>query len=82
MTGRPLRVLVVDDNESVRRTMCQLLQSEADIEVGFEAVDGQMQSAGRRARRGTPRCDYANHERPRSGQRSQAGIPLNAHCHR
>jgi DNA-binding NarL/FixJ family response regulator len=41
MTGRPLRVLVVDDNESVRRTICQLLQSEADIEVACEAVDGE-----------------------------------------
>jgi DNA-binding NarL/FixJ family response regulator len=36
----PLRVLVVDDNDSVRRSICQLLQSEADIEVVCEAVDG------------------------------------------
>jgi DNA-binding NarL/FixJ family response regulator len=36
----PLRVLVVDDNDSVRRSVCQLLQSEADIEVVCEAVDG------------------------------------------
>lgn len=40
MTGRALRVLVVDDNESVRRTICQLLQSQSDIEVASEAVDG------------------------------------------
>jgi len=35
-----LRVLVVDDNESVRRTICQLLQSEPNIEVVCEAMDG------------------------------------------
>ena len=40
MNVRPLRVLVVDDNESVRRTICQLLHSEVDIEVVCEAVDG------------------------------------------
>ena len=40
MNGRPLRVLVVDDNESVRRSICQLLQSQADIEVICQAVDG------------------------------------------
>lgn len=40
MTGRALRVLVVDDNESVRRTLCQLLRSQSDIEVASEAVDG------------------------------------------
>jgi|SRR5579864_6156436 DNA-binding NarL/FixJ family response regulator len=40
MTPRTLRVLVVDDNESVRRSLCQLLQSQADIEVACEAVDG------------------------------------------
>jgi DNA-binding NarL/FixJ family response regulator len=40
MNGRALRVLVVDDNENVRRSVCQLLQSQADIEVICEAVDG------------------------------------------
>jgi DNA-binding NarL/FixJ family response regulator len=35
-----LRVLVVDDNESIRRTICQLLHSQADIEVTCEAQDG------------------------------------------
>jgi DNA-binding NarL/FixJ family response regulator len=30
----------VDDNESVRRGICQVLQSQADIEVICEAVDG------------------------------------------
>ncbi|HEY3615835.1 MAG TPA: response regulator transcription factor [Candidatus Sulfotelmatobacter sp.] len=40
MNGRALRVLVVDDNESVRRNICQLLRSQADFEVVCEAVDG------------------------------------------
>jgi len=40
MAGRTLRVLVVDDNESVRRSICQILRSQADIEVVCEAVDG------------------------------------------
>lgn len=40
MTGRTLRVLVVDDNQNVRRVICQLLESEADIEVACEAADG------------------------------------------
>lgn len=40
MQGRPVRVLVVDDNESVRRSICKLLHSQADIEVICEAVDG------------------------------------------
>ena len=40
MERRPLRVLVVDDNESVRRSICQILHSETDIEVICQAVDG------------------------------------------
>jgi DNA-binding NarL/FixJ family response regulator len=40
MNRGPLRVLVVDDNESIRRGICQVLQSQADIEVICEAVDG------------------------------------------
>lgn len=40
MERRPLRVLVVDDNESVRRNICQILHSQADIEVICQAVDG------------------------------------------
>lgn len=40
MTGHALRVLVVDDNASVRRSICQLLESQADIEIASEAVDG------------------------------------------
>jgi DNA-binding NarL/FixJ family response regulator len=40
MTGNRLRVLVVDDNEKVRRTMCQMLKSQDDIEIACEAVDG------------------------------------------
>jgi DNA-binding NarL/FixJ family response regulator len=40
MTERTLRILVADDNESVRRSIRQLLQSQSDIEVACEAVDG------------------------------------------
>jgi DNA-binding NarL/FixJ family response regulator len=40
MAGQTLRVLVVDDNESVRRSICQILRSEADFEVVCEAGDG------------------------------------------
>jgi len=36
----PLRVLVVDDNQSIRRAIRQLLQTQVDIEVIGEAVDG------------------------------------------
>ena len=35
-----LRVLVVDDIEIVRRGICQILQSQADIEIVCEAADG------------------------------------------
>jgi len=35
-----IRVLVVDDSEIVRRGICQILQSQADIEVVCEAADG------------------------------------------
>lgn len=40
MEPRPLRVLVVDDNESVRRSICQILHRETDIEVICQAADG------------------------------------------
>ena len=40
MPGRTLRVLVVDDNDTVRRSIRQILCSEADIEVVCEAIDG------------------------------------------
>ena len=40
MSEGALRVLVVDDSESVRRSICQILRSQADIEVVCEAVDG------------------------------------------
>src|ERR1700747_2080097 len=35
-----IRVLVVDDSEIVRRGICQILQSQADIEIVCEASDG------------------------------------------
>jgi DNA-binding NarL/FixJ family response regulator len=40
MAGCTLRVLVADDNESVRRSICQILRAQANIEVVCEAVDG------------------------------------------
>ncbi len=40
MGERALRVLVVDDSESVRRSICHILRCQADIEVVCEAVDG------------------------------------------
>jgi DNA-binding NarL/FixJ family response regulator len=52
MSERTIRVLVVEDNESVRRTICQLLQSQADIEIACEAVDGE--DAIRKAREHLP----------------------------
>jgi chemotaxis response regulator CheB len=42
MPGRTLRVLVVDDNESVRRSIRQILHSQSDIEVVCEATMGRM----------------------------------------
>jgi DNA-binding NarL/FixJ family response regulator len=35
-----IRVIVVDDSEIVRRGICQILQSEADVEVVCESADG------------------------------------------
>ena len=52
MTGHALRMLVVEDNESVRRTIRQLLQSQAGIEITCEAVDGE--DAIRKAREHLP----------------------------
>lgn len=40
MCERALRVLVVDDSESVRRSICHILRTQADIEVVCEAADG------------------------------------------
>ena len=40
MAERVLRVLVADDNESVRRSICLILRSQGDIEVVCEAIDG------------------------------------------
>jgi DNA-binding NarL/FixJ family response regulator len=47
-----LRVLVVDDSGVVRRGICQILQSQADIEVICEAADGA--DAVRKAREHRP----------------------------
>jgi DNA-binding NarL/FixJ family response regulator len=52
MNARRLRVVVVDDNENVRRSIRQLLCSEADVEVVCEAVDGA--DAVRRTREHLP----------------------------
>jgi two-component system, NarL family, response regulator DesR len=35
-----LRALVVDDNEPVRRALCELLREHADISVVYEASNG------------------------------------------
>ena len=40
MQAVTLRVLVVDDNDIVRRFICQILQTQADIEVVCQAADG------------------------------------------
>lgn len=40
MAADTLRVVVVDDNESVRRSICRILRSQADIEIVSEATDG------------------------------------------
>ena len=37
----PKRILVVDDNESIRRILCQLFTSEVGFDVCGEAEDGQ-----------------------------------------
>jgi YesN/AraC family two-component response regulator len=46
------RVLVADDSEVVRRGICQILRSQADIEVICEASDGA--DAVRKAREHRP----------------------------
>ncbi len=40
MRSLPIRVLVVDDSEIVRRGICQILKSQPDIEIVCEASDG------------------------------------------
>lgn len=40
VAGPTFRVLVADDNASIRRSICQILRSQTDIEVVCEAVDG------------------------------------------
>lgn len=39
--GEPIRVLIVDDHELIRRSLALTLAAEADIEVVGEASDGQ-----------------------------------------
>jgi DNA-binding NarL/FixJ family response regulator len=52
MTPIGIRILVVDDNETVRRGICQLLRSQADIEIVCQASDGA--DAVRKAREHRP----------------------------
>ena|ERR1700728_1996229 len=52
MSETILRVMVVDDNESVRRGICQLLTANADIDVVCEGADGA--DAIRKAREHQP----------------------------
>jgi DNA-binding NarL/FixJ family response regulator len=52
MTPIAIRILVVDDNEAVRRGICQLLRSQADIEIVCQASDGA--DAVRKAREYRP----------------------------
>ena len=52
MQAPTLRVIVVDDSKVVRRGICQILQSQADIEVICEAWDGA--DAVRKAREHRP----------------------------
>ena len=40
MPAHAVRVLVADDNDSVRRSICQILRSQSDIEIVSEAVNG------------------------------------------
>jgi DNA-binding NarL/FixJ family response regulator len=40
MKKHPLRVLVVDDSESIRRAVCNLLKSHADISAVCEVSNG------------------------------------------
>jgi DNA-binding NarL/FixJ family response regulator len=39
--GHPLRILVVDDHETVRRGVCSLLESHKNVEICGEAANGQ-----------------------------------------
>lgn len=41
MKSVTLRVLVVDDNEIVRRIICEILKSQADIDIVCEASNGR-----------------------------------------
>ena len=40
MAAHRLRVIVVDDNESVRRSIYLILRSQPDIDIVCEAIDG------------------------------------------
>jgi len=40
-TSTPLRVLVVDDSDVVRRAICKILQAHADIQIVCEASTGR-----------------------------------------
>lgn len=36
----PLRILIVDDHEALRRSICSLLRTQPDFEIICEATDG------------------------------------------
>jgi PleD family two-component response regulator len=38
--GYSLRILVVDDHETVRRGVCSILESRKDVEICGEAANG------------------------------------------
>src|ERR1700746_642154 len=38
---RKIRVLIADDHPVIRRGLCSILQSEKDIQIVGEAVDGE-----------------------------------------
>ncbi|MGW7557256.1 response regulator, partial [Streptomyces rimosus] len=40
-TGRPVRVLIAEDQSAVRAGLVLILRSAADIEVAGEAADGE-----------------------------------------
>lgn len=64
MNSLIIRVIVVDDSEIVRRGICQILQSQADIEVVGQAADGA--DAVRKVREHRPHIVLLDMKCPRS----------------